>query len=113
MSASIQADADKFAMAMLIASADSEGEIIAGDDGLYVYWPTGFSGGALSAWVLRGLADELDRRNEAWHAQVEEYFADPIPHETEVNHWLDKIETDARLGDTMIGDLTLTDRTGG
>lgn len=25
-------------------------------------------------------------------------------------HWLDKIETDARLGNTMIGDLTLTER---
>lgn len=107
----VQADADKFAMAMLIASADSEGEIVAGDDGLYVYWPKGWNGGAFSAWVLRGLADELDRRNAPWDAQVQAYFdAQSTPldelqtlgqqydqpttfhrftHEEEINDWLD------------------------
>lgn len=37
-----------------------------GDDGYYVYWPTGRSVGALTATHLRWLADELDRINKEW-----------------------------------------------
>lgn len=45
-----------------------EADIVAGDDGYYVYWPEGR--GFLGADALRIIADELDRRNEEWHAQV-------------------------------------------
>lgn len=50
-------------------------------DGYVIYWPdtepcthasggTTGGGGAYSSHVLRAIADELDRRNAAWDAQV-------------------------------------------
>jgi hypothetical protein len=66
----VEQQADKFAGAMFIASAESEGELVAGDDGYVVYWPKGCHG-AFTAWTLRLFADELDRRNAVWDAQVQ------------------------------------------
>ena len=50
-------------------------EFVTGDDGYVVYWPTDKRGGALSAWVLRVIADYLDARNAAWDAIVMSYSA--------------------------------------
>jgi hypothetical protein len=49
----------------LLRKVDEQGDIIQGDDGYYVFWPKE-SHGALSPWMLRAIADELDRRNEPW-----------------------------------------------
>lgn len=70
VSEAIQRDANTFAAAMFIATADSEGEFVTADDGYVVYWPNGCPG-AFNAWTLRAFADELDRRNAAWDAQVQ------------------------------------------
>jgi hypothetical protein len=43
------------------------------DDGFIYYFPS--KGGALSAEVLRVIADELDRRNKAWDDDIKDYFA--------------------------------------
>lgn len=40
-------------------------DIVAGDDGLFVFWPTS-NKGALTARDLRIIADELDRGNAGW-----------------------------------------------
>lgn len=42
----------------------------AGDE---VFWPTG-NNGYYDAFVLRAIADELDKRNGPWNDMVEEYF---------------------------------------
>ncbi|EPR09803.1 hypothetical protein M527_06655 [Sphingobium indicum IP26] len=72
----IQQKADTFAGAMFIASADSEGEFVAGDDGYMVYWPKGCHG-AFNAWTLRLFADELDRRNADWDRHFNDH--NPLP----------------------------------
>lgn len=46
---------------------------VVGDDGYYIYWPTG-NGGAYDANCLRIIADELDRLNEPWDAEIKAYF---------------------------------------
>lgn len=68
------AAANAFVAAMLIATAEQEGELPTGPDGFVVYWPHGCNG-AFNAWTLRLFADELDRRNAAWEAQIEAHFA--------------------------------------
>lgn len=47
-------------------------EIVADMDGFYKYWPEGK--GCLTAEDLRILADGLDRLNESWQKQLDEYF---------------------------------------
>lgn len=56
-----------------IRRVTERGDILCGDDGYYVYWPTG-NGGSLSSHNLRVIADELDRRNAKHDRQVKEYF---------------------------------------
>lgn len=46
------------------------------DDG-YLYYEPKPDCGALSAWALRVIADELDRRNASWDAQVREALGKP------------------------------------
>lgn len=57
----VQSQANVFAAAMIVASADSEGELLIGEDGDPIYWPNK-GGGAYKAWHLRAIADELDKR---------------------------------------------------
>lgn len=52
-------------------------DIIANDDGFYVYWPS--SSGYLNEFQLRIIADELERLNEDWNKQLNEYFDSKIP----------------------------------
>lgn len=48
----------------IIQAADAHGDLLVNDAGDWVYWSSlDESGGYLTAWVLRALADELDRRN--------------------------------------------------
>lgn len=66
----------------LIEVIDQNKDIIAGDDGFYIFWPTRISSGALTAQDLRIIADELDRRNAPWQSQLEKYFEEtPNPND--------------------------------
>ncbi len=61
-------------MSRIIELAQSYGEFVTGDDGFVVYWPTKEFGGSYTAYDLRTLADELDRRNAAWEADIKAYL---------------------------------------
>jgi len=43
------------------------------DDGFVYFFPQN-NGGCLQSWALRVIADELDRRNESWSANIDDYF---------------------------------------
>tara|TARA_R110000824_G_scaffold172833_2_gene350795 strand:- start:4942 stop:5280 length:339 start_codon:yes stop_codon:yes gene_type:complete len=47
------------------------------DDGFVYYFP-GPRKGCLSAWSLRAIADELDRRNKQHEDEIEEYFKEHL-----------------------------------
>lgn len=49
-------------------------DFITGDDGYKIYWPEGFQGGGFSSWLLRLIADELDKANEDWDKHIQETF---------------------------------------
>lgn len=63
--------------ATIIRLAEERGEFVTDVDGFVYWWPSVNPEhvGHLSAFSLRFLADELDRRNAPWEAQIEEYFA--------------------------------------
>ena len=46
------------------------------DDGFVYYWPSHGWSGAMGAWHLRILADELDRRNKKWNDEICEYLGE-------------------------------------
>lgn len=50
----------------VVRTSLDRGDFVCGDDGYYVYWPKGYTGGAVAAHELRTLADHLDRMNAAW-----------------------------------------------
>lgn len=50
-----------------------EKEIIRKEDGFYVYWPT-IVRGYYNEELLRGIADELEKRNQEWQKIFNEYF---------------------------------------
>lgn len=65
----------------IIRLVEERKEFVMAEDGYIVYWPTmepvkhasgGSTGGGgfYPSYVLRAIADELDRRNAAWDAQV-------------------------------------------
>jgi hypothetical protein len=58
----------------IVRLAHERGDIVAGDDGFYVYWPTRNTMGAVDAHQLRILADELDRMNAPWQAEIDKFF---------------------------------------
>jgi len=57
------------------------GDIVRGDDGFYVFWPTTHFG-YMHAYQLRWIADELDRLNEPWEKEIKEYFDNLAPEES-------------------------------
>lgn len=59
-------------MGDIIKKAEAAGELIIDEAGFYVYWPKGT--GAYNSYVLRLLADELDRRNEKWEQELDDFF---------------------------------------
>ena len=58
----------------LIQLADSRNEFLYGQDGFMYYCP-GLSG-LLTAWELRVIADELDKRNAGWQAKIDKDLED-------------------------------------
>lgn len=52
----------------LIAMSDERRDFVEDVDGLVYFWP-GRPTGSFSSWMLRALADELDRRNDAVYQQ--------------------------------------------
>lgn len=70
-------------VARIIRITDERREFIDSDDGSVVYAPT-TSHGYLTAWILRALADELDRRNAPHEAEINRYF-DEHPSTPEAN----------------------------
>jgi hypothetical protein len=61
-------------MSRIVEMAHTAGEFVTGDDGFVVYWPKNQRGGCYSAHDLRALADEIDKRNAAWQAELNAYF---------------------------------------
>ena len=69
----------------LIRLIEEREEFVTGDDG-FVYWaphmaavqhPNGGTtggGGFVAEWELRVIADELQRRNAPWQAEIDKYF---------------------------------------
>lgn len=58
----------------LIRDAENRQEFLTLEDGFVYYCPDPTLSGALPPWVLRALADELDRRNAEWAAVLERYY---------------------------------------
>lgn len=56
----------------LIRKCDENGDFVTDVDGFVKFWPS--KGGCLEAHDLRAIADELDKRNAAWVAQINAYF---------------------------------------
>jgi len=52
------------------SASEERGDLVMGDDGYYVYWPKGYTGGHLDSCALRLLADILDEKNQDWDTQV-------------------------------------------
>lgn len=59
--------------ARIVAVSQERGDFITDVDG-FVYWRPLQRRGHLSAWHLRVLAEELDRRNKDWQDQIDAYF---------------------------------------
>lgn len=57
----------------LLEKVYEHGDIVCGDDGYYIFWPTR-NHGALDAESLRIIADHLDEKNEEWDKAVYDYF---------------------------------------
>lgn len=57
--------------ARIIAMTEARGEFLHLEDGYVYLAPEGSIHGAFASWMLRALADELDRRNAAWDAQIQ------------------------------------------
>lgn len=54
----------------VIATAERRRDFVKLEDGYVYYWPC--MSGAFSAWILRVIADELDRLNADWNKMVQE-----------------------------------------
>jgi malonyl CoA-acyl carrier protein transacylase len=58
--------------ARIIELADNNEEFITDVDGFVKWWPK--TQGCLTEHELRALADEMERRNAVWTAQINAYF---------------------------------------
>ncbi len=61
-------------VARMVRLTEERREFIHLEDGYVYFAPTGTPYGAFAAWMLRALADELDRRNAPWEADINRYF---------------------------------------
>ena len=59
----------------LIQILESRSHFFTDVDGFVYYGPAGML--ALNSWTLRTIADELDRRNAAWEAQIKQDLEEP------------------------------------
>lgn len=57
----------------IIELATKNDEFVTLDDGYKYWWPDKLNG-CVSAYQLRELADELDKLNEPWQQEIENYF---------------------------------------
>lgn len=55
-----------------------EGDFVTNEAGDEVFWPTG-NNGYYDSYVLRAIADELDKRNAPWNDRLEEWFENNPP----------------------------------
>jgi len=62
----------------VIAITDQREEFVTFADGYVHLWPQGSPNGAWTAWHLRVLADELDRRNRAWDLRLQKHLGDQL-----------------------------------
>lgn len=58
----------------IIEIANERDEFVKLDDGFVYFWPDKSPHGAYAAHHLRQLADELDRRNAKWQADLDYYM---------------------------------------
>ncbi len=58
----------------VIRTSDERCEFVTDVDGFIYWWPEGSNRGHMASYHLRWIADEMDRRNEAWQKQADEYF---------------------------------------
>lgn len=58
----------------VIKVTDESGDFYRDVDGFFYFWPSEVGKGHYSAHHLRWIADELDRRNAPWQAQIDKYF---------------------------------------
>lgn len=61
-------------MKSIVEIADQYHEFEKGDDGYVMWHPCSIISGGMTSKQLRELADELDRRNEKWDKEVNDYF---------------------------------------
>ena len=59
----------------IIRISDERKEFVTDVDGFVYWWPDGSPNGHLASHHLRWLADELDRRNEKWQKNIDDYFS--------------------------------------
>ena len=52
-------------------------DIVRDVDGCYYYWPSA-GVGAFSGWMLRAIADELDRLNRPYEEQIAKFFDEEL-----------------------------------
>lgn len=58
----------------IIQICQNRQEFVQEVDGFVYWWPEGSSDGYLSSYVLRLIADELDKRNKPLEEDIEKYF---------------------------------------
>lgn len=56
----------------IIKHHDLKNEFVTLEDGYVYYWPTD-NCGAIPAYALRFIADELDKRNAEWDKQIQDF----------------------------------------
>jgi hypothetical protein len=66
---------DALERARIVRLAAERGDLVRAECGFYVYWPMRGMG-AVAAHELRYLADELDRLNAPWQAEIDKYFSE-------------------------------------
>jgi hypothetical protein len=62
----------------IIARIDRLDQIARSADGYFYYWPPD-DNSCINAHMLRVIADELDRRNKEWNAQVDKAMNELTP----------------------------------
>jgi hypothetical protein len=58
----------------IIQMSEERGDFVTAEDEFVYFWPQRETLGMFAAYELRVLADELDKRNEAWNKNIEEYY---------------------------------------
>lgn len=64
----------------IVGKVEEAQEFVTLEDGFVYFWPSRPPryNGALSAWHLRLIADELDKRNAPLQAEIDKYFSEHL-----------------------------------